>query len=119
MSSLEPMALQILENYGAEISEKPKLPNEEQATVINNELLQEIMLLNDAFDVEDLVVISGTLASMVYDIAIFSKGLGIPLDSLVQECHRAGMEDEPAQVSDVLMKHLYTEDPKDFREHIQ
>jgi hypothetical protein len=117
--SLEATVTQYNETNDIGIPEKPKLPNETEATLCNERILRGLMALNEAFDTNDLVGIAEALTEIIYTTAQQAVTMGLPVDALIREAHRShmGALGKP-RVSQVLMARL-DRDPTDFQGSIQ
>lgn len=89
--SLEQQVRQFNETYNVKTSDKPKLPNDIEATLMHNLILEELMELNEAIDDGDVVGIADALADIVYVTAQQAVTHGYPIDELVREVQRSNM----------------------------
>jgi predicted HAD superfamily Cof-like phosphohydrolase len=107
MSSLEAQVRQFNVTYGKPMSEKPRLPTESEATLMNNLIHEELMELNEAIDNQDLVEIADAIGDILYVTAQQATMLGMPVDSLLREIQRSNMSKLGADG-----KPIYREDGK-------
>lgn len=91
MSSLEMMVRQFNEVYEVEEAPKPKLPTEEEATLCNNLIHEELMELNTAFDDQNIIEIADAITDIIYVTAQQGAKLGLPIDALLREVQRSNM----------------------------
>ena len=91
MSTLEQQVLQFNDTYGKVMSDRPRLPTEPEATLMNNLIHEELMELNEAIDAGDLVEVADAIADILYVTAQQATMLGIPIDALLREVHRSNM----------------------------
>lgn len=89
--SLESQVRQFNETYGKEMAEKPRLPTESEATLMNNLIHEELIELNEAIDAGDLVEIADAIADILYVTAQQATMLGLPVDALLKEVQRSNM----------------------------
>ena len=107
MSTLESQVRQFNNTYGKVMSDKPRLPTESEATLMNNLIHEELMELNDAIDAGDLVEIADAIADILYVTAQQATMLGLPIDALLKEVQRSNMSKLGANG-----KPIYREDGK-------
>jgi predicted HAD superfamily Cof-like phosphohydrolase len=107
MSTLESQVRQFNETYGKPMSEKPRLPTEAEATLMNNLIHEELMELNEAIDAGDLVEIADAIADILFVTAQQATMLGLPVDALLKEVQRSNMSKLGADG-----KPIYREDGK-------
>lgn len=119
--SLESQVTQYIESYGIKIPEKPKLPTVEEGNLMAGLITEALMELNEGLDNENIVEIAESLTQIIHVTATRAVSLGFPADELLQEMHKFYMESTGTEpdISGILSKHLYPEDNRDFRGHIQ
>lgn len=105
--SLESQVRQFNETYGKQMSSKPRLPTETEATLMNNLIHEELMELNEAMDKGDLVEIADAIGDILYVTAQQATILGLPVDALLQEIQRSNLSKLGADG-----KPIYREDGK-------
>ena len=91
MASLEMMVRQFNAVYEVEEAPKPKLPTEEEATLCNNLIHEELMELNAAFDDQNIIEIADAITDIIYVTAQQGAKLGLPIDALLREVQRSNM----------------------------
>ena len=71
--------------------DKPTLPDEAGATLMNNLILEELQELNEAFDKGDIVETADALADIIYVTAQQARLWGFPIDALLREVQRSNL----------------------------
>lgn len=91
MSSLESQVKQFNTTYKKEMSDKPRLPTEPEATLMNNLILEELQELNEAMDSGNLIEIADAVADIIYVTAQQASLIGLPIDALLREVQRSNL----------------------------
>ncbi len=104
---LESQVRQFNTTYGKAMSDKPRLPTEPEATLMNNLIMEELQELNEAMDNKDLVEIADAIGDILYVTAQQATILGLPVDALLQEIQRSNLSKLGADG-----KPIYREDGK-------
>lgn len=89
--SLEQQVKQFNDTYKVPTSDKPRMPNDIEATRLHNLILEELMELNDAIDAHDIVEFADALADILYVTAQQAVTLGFPVEALLREVQRSNM----------------------------
>lgn len=105
--SIEAQVRQFNTTYNKEMSDKPRLPTEPEATLMNNLIMEEVMELNEAMDAGDIVEIADAIGDILYVTAQQATILGLPVDALLAEIQRSNLSKLGADG-----KPIYREDGK-------
>lgn len=89
--SLEEQVAQFNEKYEIEVSPIPRLPTEEEATLMHNLILEELLELNEAIDSKDLTETFDAICDILYVTAQQAHRLGLPITEGLREVQRSNL----------------------------
>lgn len=99
--------------FGANVGEKPELPNEQERELRKKLLTEEFNEYLEGEHNNDIVEISDALGDMMYIIYGTAVSYGLPIDEIFQEIHSSNMSK-----LDENGKPIYREDGKVLKSNL-